>query len=171
MPTPTKLANSTMSTTSSLTLTLPDEAATGSFGRLLGARLPVPLVIGLSGELGAGKTTLSQGIGAGFGIDGPMPSPSFTLINEYVGTRGRLYHLDLYRLNDLDELLDLGLDDLLDRPDALLLVEWIDRFAVWPEGPERLDIHLNHQPCGRQLELQLPPACRKLEAQLRAWTP
>lgn len=150
---------------SSLHINLADEAATWHWGLRLGQHCPLPLMIGLSGELGAGKTALSQAIGAGFGISDPMPSPTFTLINEYTGPRGHLYHLDLYRLNHLDELLEMGLDDVLAKPDVLLLVEWVDRFD-WPMGPPRLDLHLFHHPPGRRLEMQLPDTLPQAYQQL-----
>ena len=152
-----------------LQLILHNEADTQACGRLLGLSCPLPLVIGLQGDLGAGKTTLSQGIGAGFGVIGHLPSPTFTLINEYETPRGRLYHLDLYRLNSLDELLELGLDDMLARPDSLTLVEWIDRFE-WPAGVARIDLKLGHLPQGRSLEIVDPDACWPgLEASLSSW--
>jgi len=148
----------------SLDMTLADESATRSLGLRIGRHCQLPLVIGLSGDLGAGKTTLSQAIGAGFGVTEPMPSPTFTLINEYHTPRGRLYHLDLYRLDDYQELIELGFEELLLRPDVLVLVEWIDRFAEWPSQPPRLQIRLEHAPPGRRLWAALPPACPGLAA-------
>lgn len=157
-------------TASTLQLSLRDEHDTRRLGRLIGERAPLPLVIGLSGDLGAGKTTFSQAVGQAFGVAEPMPSPTFTLINEYATARGRLYHLDLYRLGDLDELLELGIEDTLAEPELLMLVEWFDRFADWPAGPPLLRIELAHLPQGRSARLLLPPELADLAASLEdAW--
>jgi tRNA threonylcarbamoyladenosine biosynthesis protein TsaE len=78
-------------------------------------------VVLLSGELGAGKTTFTQGFGAGLGVAGPITSPTFTLMQIYPG-RLKLVHVDVYRLELLQEVIDLGLPELLD--DAVALVEW-----------------------------------------------
>lgn len=141
---------------------LADEAATRRLGLELGRACPLPLLIALNGELGAGKTTLSQAIGLGFGVEGPMPSPTFTLINEYSAPRGRLFHLDLYRLDSADELFELGFDDLLARPDALILVEWFDRFADWPAALPILRLELAHREPGRELRAAIPDAYPQL---------
>ncbi|MBN8729935.1 MAG: tRNA (adenosine(37)-N6)-threonylcarbamoyltransferase complex ATPase subunit type 1 TsaE [Acidobacteria bacterium] len=99
----------------------------------LGARLAVELprrgVVLLIGNLGAGKTTLTKGIAMGLGVARPdeVASPTFTLIHEY-GEPVRLYHIDLYRIEEAAELATLELDDLMDR-DALVLIEWGERFA------------------------------------------
>ncbi len=81
----------------------------------------------LAGELGAGKTAFAQGFGRGLGVDEPITSPTFTLANEYRGRFG-LHHLDVYRLDDLAEVLDLGLPELLD-DGAVTLIEWGDTVA------------------------------------------
>lgn len=78
-------------------------------------------VVLLSGELGAGKTTFTQGFGAGLDVAGPITSPTFTLMQIYPG-RLKLVHVDVYRLEHLQEVIDLGLPELLD--DAVALVEW-----------------------------------------------
>jgi tRNA threonylcarbamoyladenosine biosynthesis protein TsaE len=82
----------------------------------------------LIGELGAGKTTLAKGIVKGLGAASPdeVSSPTFTLIHEY-GGEGRVYHVDLYRLEEARELATLGLEDLFDR-EAIVLIEWGERF-------------------------------------------
>jgi tRNA threonylcarbamoyladenosine biosynthesis protein TsaE len=92
--------------------------------------LPVPKLIVLRGELGAGKTTLVKGIAQSLGAAEPedVTSPTFTLIHEYKGRTVRLYHLDLYRLETERELLTLGLEEMIDQPDALVLVEWGEKF-------------------------------------------
>ncbi len=92
--------------------------------------LPAPKLIVLRGELGAGKTTLVKGIAAFLGAAEPedVTSPTFTLVHEYQGRTLRLYHLDLYRLEAEREVLTLGLDEMAAEPDALVLVEWGEKF-------------------------------------------
>jgi tRNA threonylcarbamoyladenosine biosynthesis protein TsaE len=104
------------------------EAQTRRFGARLGEFLQGGDVICLAGELGAGKTCLAQGIGRGLGIEGPITSPSFTLINEYRQERARLpfYHADLYRLGEAKEALTLGLDEYF-YGEGVCVVEWADR--------------------------------------------
>jgi len=89
--------------------------------------LPTPLVIGLVGTLGAGKTSLVQAIARAAGIDSAdVTSPTFTLLQTYRGSR-TLHHLDAYRIADEDEFLELGVEELFDDPDAWTLIEWADR--------------------------------------------
>jgi tRNA threonylcarbamoyladenosine biosynthesis protein TsaE len=104
-------------------------AATAEDTRAVGAAL-APLLrpgdaVALTGELGAGKTTFVQGVAAGVGYEGPVASPTFTLVREYRTERLRLEHVDLYRLDRVQEVVDLGLHELLE-PDGVLLVEWGD---------------------------------------------
>jgi tRNA threonylcarbamoyladenosine biosynthesis protein TsaE len=80
----------------------------------------------LTGELGAGKTTLVQGIALGLRSGDPVASPTFTLVREYGGGRLHVMHADVYRLDRVQEVVDLGLEELLDAGDAILLVEWGD---------------------------------------------
>jgi tRNA threonylcarbamoyladenosine biosynthesis protein TsaE len=100
-----------------------------AFGRTLTKLLAPPKVVLLRGDLGAGKTTLVKGIAAGFGAaeEDEVTSPTFTLVHEYRGPRANLYHIDLYRIDTLQELETLGLDDL--RSDnSVLLIEWGEKF-------------------------------------------
>lgn len=102
--------------------------------RELGARLGASAVpgdiIGLVGDLGAGKTTLAQGVGRGIGLPAAsVTSPTFTLIAEHYGGRIPLYHLDVYRLVKAGDLYDLGFEEYLARCDGLALIEWADRIA------------------------------------------
>jgi tRNA threonylcarbamoyladenosine biosynthesis protein TsaE len=107
------------------------EAGTLAMGeRVAEMLLPAPKVVVLRGDLGAGKTTLVKGIAAALGAaeTEDVTSPTFTLVHEYVGPKVRLYHLDLYRLETERELLTLGLEEMADAPDALVLVEWGEKF-------------------------------------------
>jgi len=81
-----------------------------------------------SGEIGAGKTTLIQRICQQYGVTEKITSPTYSLINQYESDQGIIYHLDLYRLNSLDEAIDIGIEDLL-YGDALCLIEWPDLVA------------------------------------------
>ena len=94
---------------------------TQDFGRLLGQKLPGGTVLVLSGDLGTGKTTLTQGIGEGLGIKQLVKSPTYTLIREYDDGRIPLYHMDVYRLSD--DTADLGLDEYF-MSEGLVIVEW-----------------------------------------------
>ncbi len=136
------------------TIFLADTEATRSLGVRLGQSLPAGSVILLVGDLGAGKTTLVQGIGEGLGITEPIVSPTFTLINEYAEGRIPLYHLDLYRLQP-DEVEALNLESYwegLEMPLGIVAIEWADRLLYLP--PSYLHLHLtyssNH---GRHAEL------------------
>ena len=103
------------------------EEETIELGRKIAAELPRRAVVLLIGNLGAGKTTLAKGIVSGLGAAAPedVTSPTFTLIHEYSG--GRVYHVDLYRLETAAQVTTLGLDELFDR-EAVVLIEWGERF-------------------------------------------
>jgi tRNA threonylcarbamoyladenosine biosynthesis protein TsaE len=107
------------------------EAGTLAMGeRVAEMLLPAPKLYVLRGDLGAGKTTLVKGVAAALGAaeTGDVTSPTFTLVHEYRGTKVRLFHLDLYRLETERELLTLGLEEMAEEPDALVLVEWGEKF-------------------------------------------
>jgi tRNA threonylcarbamoyladenosine biosynthesis protein TsaE len=96
----------------------------------------------LVGELGAGKTTFVQGFGQAMGVVEPITSPTFTLAREYDGQRLTMHHLDVFRLEHLDEVLDLALPELLDGP-SVTLIEWGD--AIIPALPsEYLEVRLEY---------------------------
>src|ERR1700735_2892449 len=108
------------------------EAGTLAMGeRVSEMLLPAPKMIVLRGDRGAVKTTLGKGIAAALGAAEAedVTSPTFTLVHEYVGPKVKLYHLDLYRLETERELLTLGLEEMAENPDALVLVEWGEKFA------------------------------------------
>jgi tRNA threonylcarbamoyladenosine biosynthesis protein TsaE len=86
-------------------------------------------VIGVSGELGAGKTQLVKGIARGLGITARVHSPTFTLLNEYSGGRLVLFHIDLYRLETEQQIINAGLEEYFYRPPGVAVIEWAER---WP---------------------------------------
>lgn len=96
------------------------------WGEDLGESINPPLVISLTGELGAGKTTLAQAICRGYGAEEPVTSPTFALVHRYAAEKSPVYHVDLYRLDNESQLTNLGWDDILDER-ALLIVEWPER--------------------------------------------
>jgi tRNA threonylcarbamoyladenosine biosynthesis protein TsaE len=111
-----------------------------ALGELMTELLLPPKLVVLRGELGAGKTTLVRGIAQAIGA--PMEdvaSPTFTLVHEYQGRKTRLYHLDLYRLETEHELESIGLWEMADQPNTLVLVEWGDKF---PSVMERADAEI-----------------------------
>lgn len=105
---------------------------TFEIARKLAESLTSSSVFLLTGDLGAGKTVFAKGIAAGLEIDpDEVSSPTFTLVNQYEG-RLRLYHLDLYRLSgDVGELLELGLDEMLDDPQGIVVIEWSERLGAF----------------------------------------
>jgi tRNA threonylcarbamoyladenosine biosynthesis protein TsaE len=102
-------------------------AETEVLGERWGRAAQTGLVIGLSGELGAGKTQLVKGLARGLGITARVHSPTFTLVNEYGGGRLRLFHLDLYRLETRGQMVSAGLEEFL-QPDGVAVIEWAERW-------------------------------------------
>jgi len=99
---------------------------TRTLGESWGRTAERGLVIGLSGDLGAGKTELVKGIACGLGATERVHSPTFTLVNEYDGGRLRLFHLDLYRLDTPGQIIAAGLEEFL-QPDGVTVIEWAER--------------------------------------------
>ncbi|MEH6715947.1 tRNA (adenosine(37)-N6)-threonylcarbamoyltransferase complex ATPase subunit type 1 TsaE [Parasphingorhabdus flavimaris] len=117
-------------------LLLKDEQATLDAGRQLGALLRQGDKLALSGTLGAGKTTFARGILEGLGYGEEVPSPTFAIVQQYElpETRIPVAHVDLYRIDDPDEIFELGLDDILDV--GAMIVEWPDRMpdSFWRDA-------------------------------------
>lgn len=112
---------------------------TEKFGEKLGSLLEGGDLISLTGDLGAGKTTLTKSIGIGLGVSDYITSPTFTLINEYKG-RFWLYHFDVYRLENEEDLLDLGYEDYF-YSNGVTIVEWGDKIEdILPRN--RIDINI-----------------------------
>jgi tRNA threonylcarbamoyl adenosine modification protein YjeE len=121
-----------------------DEEETARLGERLAALLAPGDVVGLRGDLGAGKTTLAAAVARALGVPAgvSISSPTFTLINEYSGGRLPVYHMDLYRLGAAAELYELGLWEYYDGG-GVCLVEWCDRFAdLWPADALVLTLQL-----------------------------
>ena len=99
-------------------------------GERVAEMLTPPMVVILRGEVGTGKTTLVKGIAAALGAasEDDVTSPTFTIVHEYDGTKVRLFHLDLYRLETEEQIAVLGLDEMAGYENSLVLVEWGDRF-------------------------------------------
>lgn len=108
---------------------------TVALGRTLAEFLQPPKIVLLRGDLGAGKTTLIKGIAQAFeaAAEEDVTSPTFTLVHEYRGPKATLYHIDLYRIDTERELDTLGLDDLED-PNNVLLIEWGEKFERYADG-------------------------------------
>jgi tRNA threonylcarbamoyladenosine biosynthesis protein TsaE len=134
-----------------LTVPLDDPEATEALGRLLASTIPEnskELLLALSGELGAGKTTLARALLRSLGVGGPVRSPTYTLVEPYDVSRGRVLHFDLYRLAGADELELIGYRDL--RSASLLaLVEWPER-GGGALGTADLTCRLDYEGTGRR---------------------
>jgi len=112
------------------------------FGEAVGAQLTAPVVIGLSGEMGTGKTTLVQAICRGLGA--LATSPTYALVHHYEAGSTPVYHVDCYRLKHADEARDLGFDDMI-REKAVVLIEWPERAGPWTPPLDR-QFRLAHDP-------------------------
>jgi tRNA threonylcarbamoyladenosine biosynthesis protein TsaE len=134
-------------------------AETQALGRAIGAAAQPGVILALNGDLGAGKTALTQGIAAGLGITAAVTSPTFIVVNEYATPRGAtLIHIDSYRLGDQPdhatlEAFTFGFEEILDREDAIVVIEWAERLRdLLP--PDHLTLAFStspHEPETRQL--------------------
>lgn len=112
---------------------------TEALGSALAAKLRPGQVVAFRGTLGAGKTALTRGIARGLGIADPVTSPTYTIVNEYLGGRLPLFHFDMYRLRSADDLFDIGWDDYLERG-GVCVVEWSENVADALEDPITITI-------------------------------
>lgn len=103
-------------------------AETEALGEAWGREAETGWVLGLQGDLGAGKTQLVKGLARGLGFPGRVHSPTFALVNHYAGGRLPLFHLDLYRLDTPAQITGAGLDEYLHAPAGVAVVEWIERW-------------------------------------------
>lgn len=127
---------------------LPDVNAMGAFGSRIAALLQPGDVIALSGDLGAGKTTLARAIIAGCGHAGEVPSPTFTILETYPDCTPPIVHADFYRLNEPRDAEELGLDDY--REGAALIAEWPERVGNFANETGRLSVALETMGGGRR---------------------
>lgn len=115
---------------------------TVEFGKKLGAILNSGDIISLSGDLGTGKTALTNGIAKSLGISSYITSPTFTLVNEYEG-RLPLYHFDVYRIADPDEMFDIGFEEYING-EGITIIEWGEQIKdILPKQIIRIDIKKN----------------------------
>ncbi len=122
------------------------------FGDELGRALRAPAVIGLSGELGTGKTTLVQAICRGLGAHALATSPTYALVHQYAAAGTAVYHVDCYRLTAPDQARDLGFDDMI-REGAIVLIEWPERAGPWaPPLDRHFTLRYAEDPDVRELE-------------------
>ena len=131
---------------------LSDSDATEQFGAVLWSRLPEKSLVFLHGDLGAGKTTLVRGLLRAAGVTGAIKSPTYALVEEYSIAERKIFHFDLYRLAEPEELEWIGIDDYL-KKSALCLIEWADKgTGILP----RANIHLTlqTQDTGRCIEIE-----------------
>src|SRR6185312_12109559 len=136
---------------------LPDLAATAGLGARIAALLQSGDLVALSGDLGAGKTTLARAILTGLGVAEHVPSPSFTLAQAYDTARLAVLHVDLYRLKNPSELAELGLEEALEN--GAVLVEWPERADL----PASLRIDLDGEGANRHATLQGSARWRAME--------
>ena len=113
---------------------------TEKVGAALGRILTPGVVIAYRGDLGAGKTAFTRGLARGLGYAEPVTSPTYTIVNEYLGGRLPLFHFDMYRLASSDDLWDIGWDDYLDR-NGVCAVEWSENVADALEDAILITIH------------------------------
>ena len=114
------------------------------WGEAFGRAARPPLCVAIAGELGAGKTTLVQAICRGYGVAAPVTSPTFALVHEYQAPRSGVFHLDLFRLKDTNELAGIGWEDIV-TAHALVLIEWPER-AAESLPHDHVGIELQHVP-------------------------
>jgi len=133
-------------------LRLDDEDRQVALGECLGRALEGRGRVYLAGELGAGKTTLARGVLRAYGHQGAVKSPTYTLVEPYELDAVRLYHFDLYRLADAEELEFIGGRDLL-AEDCLCLIEWAERGEGWLPEPD-VRVSLAHRDDGREASLE-----------------
>ena len=125
---------------------------TEAVGAALGKILNPGTVLAYRGDLGAGKTAFTRGLARGLGYAEPVTSPTYTIVNEYLGGRLPLFHFDMYRLASSDDLWDIGWDDYLDR-NGVCAVEWSENVEDALEGAILITIHKTGE-TSRRIEIE-----------------
>jgi len=137
------------------------ETETEKLAGLIAKALPNGSVVALHGDLGAGKTVFSRGFARGLGITEPITSPTFTILQEYNFSAGRLYHLDLYRIDGPDAALAFGVDEFLYGHKGHTLIEWPERITqILPEST--FHIRLERSEIETVREIVMPSALASL---------
>ena len=128
---------------------------TKKFAKEISKKTKQGQVVALKGDLGSGKTTFSQGFAKGLGIDQHVGSPTFKLVSEYVGSSLNLYHVDCYRLNTIQEFLNLGGENLLLPDNGITLIEWADIIQeLLPKGTIEIEFsRVKDNPNKRKLRI------------------
>lgn len=134
---------------------LSSEQKTISTGKDVAKKLSGGDIVLLHGELGAGKTTLTKGIARGLGVKDDIVSPTFTLMNVYQGDVFTMVHVDTYRLESEQDLIDIGIQDYLGAPDTICIIEWPEKIQGLLKGKETKDIDLKHEGTGREIKIRL----------------
>ena len=132
------------------------EKQTQRLGFALGACLREGDVVLLEGEMGTGKSVLTRAAARGMGVNGPVPSPTFTILNIHDGRAMKLYHFDLYRLEGEDALYEMGLDEFIPARDGASLIEWPQMAAEAMPG-DHLAIDIRYANDGMAREITLTP--------------
>ena len=140
-----------------MTIYTKNEAETEKAGADFAASLPDGSVVAMYGDLGAGKTAFVRGMARGMGIDARVSSPTFTIVNEYLGAR-ELYHFDMYRLGSSDELFDIGWEDYLSRG-GVCAVEWSENVEDAFEGDELIVRITKLSDDERKIEIEEKKSC------------
>ncbi|TSC85068.1 MAG: UPF0079 ATP-binding protein [Parcubacteria group bacterium Gr01-1014_13] len=130
-------------------LTTNSQSETERFGKKLSAKLRGGDILLLSGDLGAGKTSLVKGLAKSLGIKHEITSPTFTLMNTYKvqGSKSKvknLVHIDTYRLKDEKELLEIGVEDYLGKPDTICVIEWPEKISGLLKNKKTTSISFEH---------------------------
>lgn len=133
-----------------------DEKATKRLGFALGACLRPGDVVLLRGEMGAGKSVLTRAAAAGMGVTGPVPSPTFTILNIHEGRAMKLYHFDLYRLEGEDALYEMGLEEFIPPMDGAAMIEWPE-MAEGAMPADALTVEIAYADGGASRDVTLVP--------------